>query len=140
MTAVIVYGGSIRCLQDVTDDATANWRIGLYTNEWEPQPNQGISAVVPATFSGYPGPFPLLGWGPPFIEGDQAVSAAAEIVWAHNGGPVAEWIIGVYVIDDTGQLVYADPAFIDDPVPMLSFGHFVRYVPLLTFKSSFAGR
>src|SRR3954447_19956134 len=102
---VLVYHGSRLALAATTAAVAGANRIGLYQNDWQPQPNQDIAAVVPATFSGYTGLQALTAWTAPAMTGDQAVSQADQVVWTHNGGPDSNWIYGIYVVDGSGALV-----------------------------------
>jgi hypothetical protein len=139
VAVVMMDEGCRQALAAITAAFGGARRIGLYQNDWTPARTDPISAVVPADFSGYDGLHDLLSWTVPVMDGDQAISFAAERLWTHNGGPVQNWIFGVYVVDAGGLLVWADRVW-NDPVPMIFLGNLVRYVPCLTQKSKLPGR
>jgi hypothetical protein len=120
---------------------TAAWwlhrRIGLYQNDWTPQNYQTISAIVAATFSGYPGLQPISGWSAPVQVGPQAVVTAPQFAWTHNGGAVSNIIYGIYVVDDVGHLCWAE-RFDDGPFPLYGAGQFISYTPVVALQSIFA--
>ncbi len=138
MGLIVVYGGLQAALAVQTADNTGAARIGLYQNDWEPQVNQTIAAVVPATFSGYAGLQALSGWTPPVLDGNAAYSSADEVLWAHDGGAPGNWIFGIYVVDGLGNLRWAERVW-PEPIPMIDFGNFARYVPYLTQASKITG-
>jgi hypothetical protein len=119
---------------------TAAWwlhrRIGLFQNDWLPQNYQTISAVVPATFSGYPGLQPISGWSAPAQVGPQSIVTAPQFVWTHNGGPISNAVYGIYVVDDAGRLCWAE-RFTGGPVPLYGAGQFVSYTPTIALQSIF---
>lgn len=139
MGAVIQsYGGALAALDLLTTAWTANRRIGLFQNDWDIMPWQGISAVVPATFSGYAGLQPITGWLSAVQSGPMAVATADQLVWSHDGGPVQNWIFGIYVVLPDGSLDWAQ-RFDGDPVPLFYAGHFVSYTPPFALQSKFPG-
>lgn len=138
MSVIQSYGGALLALNALTASWIGTRRIGLYQNNWSVQPWQGISAVVPADFSGYSGLVPLTGWLAAVQSGPMAVATADQVLWSHNGGPVQNWIFGVYVVAPDGSLDWADP-FPGDPRPLFYNGHFLDYVPTYALQSKFSG-
>lgn len=136
MAAVVMHPELLASLDTLTASWWLNRFIGLYQNDWTPQAYQGISAVEPATFSGYDGLRPLSGSLAAVLVGDQARSTYPEQIWAHDGGPVQCYVYGVYVVDSGGALCWADRVW-SPPVPMFGAGQVVSYVPTPALQSIF---
>lgn len=138
MAVIQSYGGLILALDALTAAWTAHRRIGLYQNDWLIQSSQGISAVVPATFSGYAGLQPLANWTAAVLDGPAALTTADSLIWSHNGGPIQNYVFGIYVVADDGSLDFAE-AIIDGPIPMYGLGGIIRYSPMYILQSKFLG-
>lgn len=136
MTVIQSYGGLLLALNVLTAAWTGHRRIGLYQNDWDIQSSQGISAVVPATFSGYPGLLPITGWLAAALNGPAALTTADSLLWSHNGGPAQNYVFGVYVVADDGSLDWAE-AIKNGPIPMYGLGGIIRYVPQYILQSKF---
>jgi hypothetical protein len=132
------YGGLILALNALTAAWVGHRRIGLYQNDWDIQSSQNISAVVPATFSGYPGLLPLLHWTAAALIGPAAATSADALMWSHSGGPVQNYVFGIYVVADDGGLDWAE-AITGGPIPMYGAGGIIRYVPQYILQSKFPG-
>ena len=136
MAVIFSYHESLQSLNILTAAWWLNRWIGLFQNDWQPQNYQGISAVVPCTFSGYPGLLPLSGFTAAVQLGAQAVTTLPTFTWAHNGGPVSNTVFGIYVVDSAGALCWAerDPA---DGVPMYGLGNYYAYTGQIGNQSIF---
>lgn len=136
MPAIIVYQGSMNAVDAWTARNTGFNRVGLFQNDLVVRPWHTLANLVPCNFSGYTGPLSLGGWTPAAMEGDQAVSRAAECIWTHNGGPVANYVFGYYIVSAAGELLLAerDP---DAPVLVAVGGVLFRCVPTYTSRSRF---
>jgi hypothetical protein len=138
MAVIQSYGGLVKALNALTAAWAGHRRIGLYRNDWDIQSSQDISAVVPATFSGYPGLLPLVNWTAAVLDGPAALTAADALMWSHDGGPVQNYIFGIYVVADDGSLDWAE-AITNGPIPMYGVGGIIRYIPTYTLASKFPG-
>lgn len=136
MPVIMSYQEGLNSLAILTAAWWFHRRIGLYQNDWTPQNYQGISAVVPATFSGYPGLSPLAGWLAPVQVGAQAQAQASNYTWTHDGGGLQNYIFGVYVVDDAGQLCWAE-RISDTGIPLFAAGQFFSYTPVVALQSIF---
>jgi hypothetical protein len=136
MSLVLVEQG----MKEELDAMTARWGgirfIGLFQNDLVIERTTTIDAIEPATFSGYVGLRPLMGWSAAVIRGDRAVTGAAPVNWVHNGGPLTNWIFGYYVVDPSGFLVWAErrPG---SPIAMISAGQIYEVGPVFSQGSRF---
>lgn len=136
MPLIQSYGGLLLSLNSLIASWVGHRRIGLYQNDWVIQSSQGIAAVVPATFSGYPGLLPLVNWTAAMMVGPAAVTSADPLIWTHSGGPLQNYIFGIYVVYDDGSLDWAQP-IPNAPIPMYGIGGIIRYAPQYTYQSKF---
>lgn len=104
----LVDGAKLDFLSALAAYWTGRLSAGLFAHDWVPADMDTITAVVPATFSGYAGLLPITGWGAPTLSSSRAVAQADALTWTHNGGPVGNWIFGLYVVDSLGGLVWAE--------------------------------
>jgi len=110
--------------------------VGLFQNDLTILRTTTIAQIEPATFSGYVGLRPLQGWTPAALVGERAVSRAAPVTWTHDGGAAANWICGYYVVDPSGNLVWAERR----PGPaqsMIHAGTVYEVIPQVTLSSLF---
>lgn len=105
---VEVNGGLLAQLDYERTHWLATLRMGLFQNDWDPTWQHTIAQVEPATFSGYDGPHDLVGWTAAVLTGRVATTTGVPRVWNHDGGAVANWIFGYYVIAADGSLVWAE--------------------------------
>lgn len=138
MPVIQSYNGLLLALNGITARWASARRIGLYQNDWKPQSHQTISAVVPATFSGYPGLVYLNNWTPAVLEGAAAKTTADAVIWSHDGGPLQNYIFGVYVVAEDGSLDWAE-RIPEAPYAMYGLGGIIRYYPIYIFQSKFPG-
>jgi hypothetical protein len=136
MPVIVSYQEAINSAAILTAAWWLHRHIGLFQNDWQPQNYQGISAVVPATFSGYPGLQPISGWSAPVQVGAQAIVTAPQWIWTHDGGPVGNAVFGIYVVDDSGNLCWAE-RFPQNGIQLVGAGQFVTYVPTVALQSIF---
>lgn len=108
MSLVLVDAGMLEEL----DAMRTRWNgirfAGLFQNDLVVERTTTIGQIEPATFSGYVGLRPLMGWTPATMLGNRAVSTAAPVSWTHNGGGQSNWIFGYYVVNASGVLVWAE--------------------------------
>jgi len=136
MPLVICNNGLISDLTTLVTQYAGGFQVGLYQNNWTPVQGSVIGDVTPATFSGYAGLISLVGWDVPTIVGARAVSAADLVSWVHNGGATSNQIYGVYVVNGSGVLMWAerDPAA---PRTMVALNDTYAYVAQHTQRSEF---
>lgn len=106
-------------------------QVGLFTAGPLPiTPDSNDADFTQATFSGYANVNGT--WGTalnlPSLEGQGSRAVA---LFVHNGGPVAENILGYVVRDADGDLAFAET--FDTPIPMNALGDFISletYLPI----------
>lgn len=118
----------------------ANWlitlRAGLFRTGFVPWHGMVLAQLEPSTFSGYVGLRDMLTWGAPVLIGRRATVAHGEILWHHNGGPVAQMVAGYYVVDASDTLIWADLRA-DGPLLMASALDTYKLTPRFTQRSEF---
>lgn len=108
----------------------ALYNVGLYQNDFTPRVSMLTTDIAACNFSGYAGLAPTFSWSVPAYSGGYASMTAHEIVWGHNGGPVGNFVYGYYVLDNTGELVWAE-RFCPAPMRVYRLGERVRMIPTL---------
>lgn len=88
--------------------AARTFWVQLFKNDRTPRPTDTAAMYTAADFSGYVGPQALVGWVPPFIAAGRALTFSAALQWRHNGGGVDNNIYGVFILDDGGDLWWAE--------------------------------
>lgn len=139
MSLVLVNLGASALLVALRDGPFVPFRVGLYQNDWAPVRASTISEVVPCTFSGYDGLRTITGWGSPTLEGTREVIRADSQVWTHDGGSVGNWVIGYYVVDLSGRLMWAERRQ-EGSVSIVGAGQTVGVVPTFSLRSQFPHR
>lgn len=105
----------LRSLNTLTASWVGSLRMGLHQTTAQPQRWWTKDYVTPAVFSGYVGTIPLVSWDTASLTGEVAATKAAPLAWYHNGGPVAGYVCGYYVVDGASKLrwVYTyDPPYV----------------------------
>jgi len=124
MAGVVVVDHGLLSQLDALRPAWLNGlRAGLFQNDWEPQRHHTLAQVQPASFSGYAGLLTLNIWSAAVLLGEVAYADAQVKTWTHNGGAIANWIFGYYVVDLAGSLVWAErsaraPELVGPPSPI----------------------
>lgn len=133
---VLMTAGALDQLNALRTSWLATLRVGLFQNDWTPHLNSVIGHVVPATFSGYDGLHDAYGWGAAALFGELAVTQAGANAWTHNGGAVANWVYGYYVVNAAGALCWAqrDP---DGPADVSVVAVVYGVLPRYAVKSRF---
>lgn len=90
--------------------------VGLYQNAWEPTVNSAIGEVVPCNFSGYTGLSVFSVWDAPVADGLVEKIGSPALIWTRGAGNVSNWVVGYYVVDAGGVLLWAESS------PRGSFG------------------
>jgi hypothetical protein len=106
------------------------WTLKLFQNDTVPAYTDTVADYVEADFSGYIAGTAIT-WGVPIINGsNQGELNGTQINFTHNGGSTANTIYGIFVVDGSGDLLYAErfPA----PIAMGSGGDTIPYVPRFT--------
>lgn len=138
MAVIAMYRASLRACNTFVATTVGLQRVGLFQNDIDPKEWFTISAIVPCNFSGYDGLHDMLTWNTAVMVGNQAVAKQPERFWVHDGGAVQGYVYGYYVVDDEGELLWAerDP---NGPVPMFYAGNLYRCVPTWSQQSKFSG-
>lgn len=126
--------GLQQALDAVTSLQFGAWAAGLYQNDRVPKRGDVLSQYVPATFSGYVGTKRLYGWTPAGMAGKRARSTGDRLKWMHDGGTMANWIYGYYVVDLSGKLTYAE-RFCDGPFLIDRAGRALQLDPAFTARN-----
>jgi len=134
MANVVLQQGDLEFLETVRSAATVLTSLKLFQNNHVPAVTDVNANYTEATFSGYLA-MALGVWNLAFINpsGKGEIDANPQ-AFSHNGGGVANSIYGVYVVDATGNVMYAErfPA----PVLMAALGDSITYTPRLTCQSA----
>lgn len=125
---VITFQGLLQILDVISVHWLSTLRIGLYSNPIDPDIALVIGQLEPTTFSGYSGLRSFATWTAPAIDGVRAVTTNGLLIWTHDGGPVADWVAGYYVVDPDGALVFL-AAGDDPPVLMAGAGQVYQVNP-----------
>lgn len=116
--------------------AAGPYQIGLYQNNWTPADGDTISAVTPATFSGYSGLQNLNSWSSAVWITPRATAAHSAVSWTHNGGGTSNSIYGYYIVDASGNLAWAE-RYSGAPVTINTNGQVYQVTPQYTRRSEF---
>lgn len=135
---VVVNTGLISLVRECITYILPSWKWGLFQNDITIVPETKIADVVPASFSGYTGLKLASSWSVPAIEAPRCITTATPLLWVHNGGPLANWIYGFYVVDGLGELVEIQRI---TPAPLLiqntALG--VQVIPRFSARSEWLG-
>jgi hypothetical protein len=101
------YAG-LQILQILRSTWGISLQIGLFKNPWVPRHSSTIGEVDPCDFSGYSGLVPIMSFFSPYLVGDIATMVGTLVNWTHNGGAIANWINGYYVVDSSGNLMWGE--------------------------------
>ena len=127
-------------LLDQLNMLTSSWsgvrKIGLYQNDWSPERDSTIEHVEECTFAGYDGSHDLLGWSGAAMLGDSAVSYATPRLWTYNGDPPSGWVVGYFVTDSGGRLVWAE-RLPTGPVALVTAGQTFELTPAFALRSRY---
>jgi hypothetical protein len=126
--------GLIVLLDVLTAKFGAGYKAGLFRNDVKPTQETSLSEFEECNFSGYQGLVLLTGWSAATLNGVRADAQAGPVRWVHDGGPMANWVWGYYVVNADGLLVWAQRFC---PVPLLldSEGQTVRVLPSFTLRN-----
>lgn len=140
MALKVVKDELLKTLQDAVDlfATTPFYKIGLFKNNWTPGPEDDITDVTPADFSGYAavGLANLISWTTPVWVTPRAESTHGNVVWTHNGGATSNDIYGYYVVDEAGNLAWAERNA-TGPVTISVNGQTYTVTPKYTRRSEF---
>jgi hypothetical protein len=116
------------------------WRgvlqVGLFQNDFQPGPRTTIRAVKRCTFSGYVGLRTIAGFNAPTFDGLRGLLSSGQIVWSHNGGPIPNFVFGYYVVDSSGNYLWAARRK-GGPAWLASAGQTYPVVPVFSLRSEF---
>lgn len=133
---VLVIGGRLATLDALRFVWLPSLRIGLYQGSLDIGPTTALLNVQPCTFSGYDGLHSLPGWSAAALLGNVAVSYSTPRLWQHDGGPVANWVGGYYVVDSSGSvLVWAQE--LPTPLFLTELAQAVEIVPAYAVGSRY---
>ena len=133
---IFCESGLIQALDTLTAKVAEGYKIGLFQNDFVPFLGMTLLNISPASFSGYGGLQLAYGWSAAVIDGVRAVSRAHPMTWVHDGGPVSCWVFGYYIVDEDGNLAWAE-RFCPAPHAVNSVGITVRVTPELTARNEF---
>jgi len=138
MALKVVKDELMKTLQDAVDffGTAPFYKIGLYKNDWTPGAEDDITDVVAANFSGYIGLANLISWATAVWVTPRAESTHGNVVWTHNGGGVSNDIYGYYVVDEAGNLAWAERNA-TGPVTISVNGQTYTVTPKYTRRSEF---
>lgn len=106
------------------------YRAGLFQNNYKPKISSELVNLTPCNFSGYMGEQITGGWSIPVSAGLYAITQAIDVLWEHDGGSIGNFVYGYYIVDDDGDLVWAE-RFCPDPLVAHRLGETVRIRPTL---------
>lgn len=136
MSIVLVNGGLAAFVGTLRASWVGTLKIGLFQNDWFPARSSTIAEVTPCTFSGYDGLRDVVSWSMPSVVGDRVAIQAASVTWTHDGGPLSNWVIGYYVVDLSGTLLWAERRA-GGSVPMYGAGQTAGVIPAFSLRSQF---
>lgn len=128
------FEGMQQTLQTLIEKWQLNLKIGLFTNDGEPQPWWTIENITPASFDGYPGLLTVSYWRTPVKVGEFYASNVETYTWTKTGGSIGEYIQGAYVTTEDGEsLMWVDK--FAKPITVVFDGDEVRYQPQISVGS-----
>jgi hypothetical protein len=138
MSVVVVDLGMLRSVSQLGNGWPRVRRVGLFSNDVTIDRHTTFASLTPAAFSGYDGERDIGTWSVPVIEGDRAIVRAAPIIWTYDGGVPSGYVWGYYVVDDDGELLWADKRP-ELPVAMVAAGQNYTVIPVMTAGTRFGG-
>jgi len=138
MSLVSVDEGAIRACKLLAQGWPTYRYVGLYQNEVTIDRHVTIDKLEDCDFSGYVGRQKIEAWGPADFVGDRAVSYAAPLTWEYDGGDPSGWVVGYYVVDEDGVLLWVEERP-EGPVAMVQGGQFFQVTPSLSVGTRYGG-
>lgn len=133
MANVYLQQGDLKALDVLRLNGDHLKTLKLFKNDHVPAVDDVNANYTEANFSGYAAE--ALGtWNAAFLNGDDKGEIDADpIAFVHNGGGTSNTIYGAYVVDDNGDVIYAER--FEAPRVMSSNGDTITYTPRLTAVS-----
>jgi len=131
MALVVVDDGALRSCRQLTQQWPSARFVGLFSNELTMDRHLTIESIEECAFSGYGGKQELGTFGDPEMQGDRAVAYSVELLWSHDGGPVSDWVVGYFVVDSDGALLWVEDRD-GGPVAMTQGGQTYKVTPALS--------
>lgn len=138
MALVVVDTGMVRQLVRLAAAWPRPRKIGLFQNDPVIDRHTTIASLDPCVFSGYDGERDVGAWTLPSIEGDRAVSRSTPVIWTYDGGPATGYVFGYYVVDEDGELLWAERRT-GLPVAMVVTGQDYTVIPVLSSGTRYGG-
>jgi len=135
---VVVDDGALRACAQLANQWGGVRYVGLYSNELTMDRHLTIDNIEECAFSGYSGRQELGTFGAPEMQGDRAVAYSTELLWAHDGGPQSDWVVGYFVVDSDGALLWIEDNA-DGPVALVSGGQTYKVTPALSAGTRYGG-
>lgn len=134
MSNVVLQQGDTAILDRLRLDNNALKTLKLFQNNHVPAVGDTNANYTEATFSGYASS--ALGtWNAAFLNGsNQGEIDANAVTFTHNGGGTSNTVYGAYVVDNAGDVVYAEK--FSAPLTFASNGDSVTYTPRFTAVSA----
>jgi hypothetical protein len=133
---VAIQSGLGKVLQLIVDHLPM--RGSLYKNDRFPKIGDTLAMYTLADFSGYSGPQLIGPWTGPIWSDERSKLVAPALNWAHNGGPVDNFIYGAIWTALDGTLMFAQ-RHPKAPVPLTPANPTISYVPVLTDTAEYPG-
>jgi len=130
----VMNNGLLQSLSQLLSLQFGRWKTGLFQNDREPRQTDSLSNYVPCDWSGYQGLQRIYFLNPPFMAGKRARAEGQELVWSHDGGPIANFVYGFYVVDNNGDLAYAE-RFCKGPFEVKNKGRKFKLTPVFTARN-----
>jgi hypothetical protein len=133
MANVFLQQGDLSVLNTVRLDGNCLKTLKLFKNDHTPAVDDVNADYTEADFSGYAS-FALGNWNAAFLNPDDKgeIDATAH-EFAHNGGATGNTIYGVYVVNNAGNVVYAER--FDSPRSMTVNTDKIKYTARVTAVS-----
>lgn len=138
MGLIVVDEGALRACDLFARKWPTARRIGLYQNQVLLSRHTTIDTLEPAEFSGYDGERPLPDFAPPQMNGDRAIAYADPVTWSYDGGDPTGYVVGYYVVDDDGYLLWVEQRAAG-PLAMVSQGQVYTVTPALSTATRYGG-
>lgn len=108
MPLSVSLGGILFNVNSLTSSWGNTLKIGLFQNDLVPSRYTTLGEIVPANFGGYSGLHDVVGWVSASLFGDVAAASSSPRLWVCDGSGVTNWIFGYYVLNASGDFLWAE--------------------------------